>query len=198
MMSSPEQAIEAVYPLSSAQEGILFHSSLSPDEGIYLTQRLSTLPSNLDIEPFKDAWRQVIQRHTILRTAFLFGTIEKSLQVVGRRAQFPWAEEDWRQQPADAEPELLNTVLKADRMRGFELTRAPMMRFRLLRRRDGSYYLLWSFHHAILDGWSYPLVLKEVDALYTAACQGHDVHLPAAQPYQSYIAWLQRQDLGKA
>lgn len=194
-MNSYENAIEAVYPLSPAQEGILFHASLSADAGVYFIQRLCTLPRDLNVERFKDAWRHIMQRHTILRTAFLFESAERPLQVVGRQVPLPWEEEDWRMVAPDLEQQRLAALLEADRVRGFELTRAPLMRLRLVSRQDGSYYLLWSFHHAILDGWSWPLVLKEVYAFYAARGRAQ---LPIAQPYQSYIAWLQRQDLNKA
>jgi amino acid adenylation domain-containing protein/non-ribosomal peptide synthase protein (TIGR01720 family) len=197
-MAGHENVIEAVYPLSPAQEGILFDTLLSEDRGTYTVQRLSTLPDDLDIALLKDAWRQVIQYHTILRTAFLFESVEKPLQIVGRQVQLPWEEDDWRMIPTGIEQEELDTLLRADRAQGFELTHAPLMRFRLLHRHDGSYYFLWSFHHVILDGWSSPLVLKQVYTCYARAQQGQPTHFPAAQPYQMYITWLQRQDLRAA
>src|SRR3954471_24135055 len=113
-MEKHENAIEAVYPLSPAQEGILFHTSLATDKGLYTVQRLCTLPGNLDIVHFKDAWQQVIQRHTILRTAFLFESAEKPLQVVCRHVQMLWEEDDWRTVAPDAEQKQLDRLLEAD------------------------------------------------------------------------------------
>ena len=47
---------------------------------------------------------------------------------------------------------------------------------------------MWSFHHAILDGWSVSLLLEEFISRYQALIQGREVHLPASRPYRDYIA----------
>src|SRR5205807_4001805 len=58
--------------------------------------------------------------------------------------------------------------------------------------------LVWSFHHAILDGWSVSLLLQEFFARYQALAQGSQPQLPAGRPYRDYIAWLQQQDQAEA
>src|SRR6185295_18259940 len=55
-----------------------------------------------------------------------------------------------------------------------------------------------SNHHLILDGWSLPLVFKEVFMMYAALKRGHDLRLPASTPFRDYIVWLKHQDLSKA
>ncbi|HZA25088.1 MAG TPA: AMP-binding protein, partial [Dehalococcoidia bacterium] len=72
------------------------------------------------------------------------------------------------------------------------------MRGALLRVAEDAYQFVWSLHHLLLDGWSLPLVLKEVLACYEGYCGGREVHLERPRPYRDYIAWLQRQDLARA
>lgn len=45
-----------------------------------------------------------------------------------------------------------------------------------------------TMHHILLDGWSAPLVLRELFVLYA----GGD--LPTPTPYREYLSWLGRQD----
>ncbi|HEU5374259.1 MAG TPA: amino acid adenylation domain-containing protein, partial [Ktedonobacteraceae bacterium] len=56
------------------------------------------------------------------------------------------------------------------------------------------FYLLWSFHHAILDGWSTSNLLHELFLYYEALLHGQKAVVPSKRPYRDYIEWLQRQD----
>src|SRR5919202_6653184 len=88
--------IEAAYPLSPMQQGMLFHTLYAPESGMYFEQLSCTLDGNLNVLAFQRAWQQVLDRHPVLRTAFVWENIEKPLQVVGRRVRLPWEEHDWR------------------------------------------------------------------------------------------------------
>src|SRR5262249_27601843 len=52
----------------------------------------------------------------------------------------------------------------------------------------------WSHHHVLLDGWSLPLLLKDVMRFYESAVQGREVALERPRPYRDFITWLERQD----
>jgi len=80
---------EDVYPLSHAT-GMLFHSLFAPASGVYIQQPNYELHGNLDISAFERAWQQVVDRHPILRTAFVW-ELEKSIQIVGRHVRLPLA-----------------------------------------------------------------------------------------------------------
>ena len=72
------------------------------------------------------------------------------------------------------------------------------MRLALIRVADDTYHFVWSFHHLLLDGWSTPLVIKEVFTFYEGISQGRRVELGAVQPYREYIRWLRSQEMGAA
>jgi hypothetical protein len=66
MSTWPERSsIEDLYPLSSMQEGMLFHSISAPGTGMYVEQFTCTLRGPLDVDAFKQAWERVIQRHSV-------------------------------------------------------------------------------------------------------------------------------------
>src|SRR5918992_3227160 len=197
-MSKPNRNIESIYPLSPMQQGMLFHTLQAPDSGVYCEQTSYSLTGNLNVSAFKRAWWQAVQRHPILRTAFYWEEFSEPLQVVYRQVALPWVEEDWRGLSPSEQQGRFEAFLEADWARGFELGQAPLMRYALLRVAEESYYFVWSFHHLLLDGWSLPLVLKEVLACYEGYCGGREVHLKRPRPYRDYIAWLQRQDLARA
>ncbi|HEX8474859.1 MAG TPA: amino acid adenylation domain-containing protein, partial [Pyrinomonadaceae bacterium] len=190
--------VEDLYPLSPLQQGLFFHTLYAPTSGVYVEQLSCTLRGALDVEAFKQAWQQVVDRHPVLRTAFVWKELAEPIQVVRQRVKLPCVEEDWRGQSPVEQQEHLQAYLKADRERGFDLSKAPPLRVALFRLSDDSFHFLWSYHHLVLDGWCTPLVLREVFAFYEAFSQRRDISLERSRPYRDYIAWLRKQDLSKA
>lgn len=187
------QQVEDAYPLSPVQQGMLFHSVYAPDSGVYVTQ-VSRILEDVEVASFRGAWQKVVDRHPILRTAFVWKKTDEPLQVVGRHVELPVRVEDWRDLDAQEQERHLGEYLRADRERGFEPSRAPLMRLALFRLEDRRYHLVWSHHHLVLDGWSVPILLGEVMAFYHASVEGRDLVLDPPRPYVAYIEWLQRQD----
>ena len=195
-MSSTD--IEDILSLSPIQKGLLFHSLYAPDAGVYFQQVHCVLRGNLDLQAFRQAWQQSINRHSILRTSFFWEDLEEPVQVVNREVTLPIELEDWSELADSEQQSRLLDFLEADRRRGFELSRAPLLRLALLRLDEERYRLVWSHHHLLLDGWSIPLLLKEVFTVYRGLCWKEPVQLAQARPYRDYITWLQRQPLEEA
>ena len=190
--------VEDVYSLSPMQQGMLFHSLYSPDSGMYFEQLSCTLNGDLNVSAFQGAWQRVVERHPVLRTAFIWEGLDEALQVVRQQVKVPWEQHDWRAFSPIMQREQLKSFLQADRERGFDLSVAPLMRLTLLQVDENAYHFIWSYHHLLLDGWCLSLLLKEVFALYKAFSQGQDLHLVRSRPYRDYIAWLQQQNLSQA
>lgn len=189
-----DRQIEDLYPLSPLQEGLLFHSLAAPGGGLYVTQVASRL-DELDVAVFRRAWQQVIDRHPVFRTSFLWKEVRRPLQLVRRSVEVPLASLDWRSISYDDQRERLKGFLDQDRAKGFDLSTPPLMRLTLIRLKDQSYEFVWTHHHLLLDGWSTYLVIKEFLELYEAAYQGRSANLPVSHPYREYVAWIERQDL---
>jgi len=185
---------EDFYPLAPMQEGMLFHTVYAPDSGVYVTQQSYTLNGRLDVESFMRAWREVIERHSILRTFFVWEGVKKPVQIVQRQVELPLIQEDWRALSSAAQTQKWEARIQAERARGFVLAEAPLLRLVLVRVAEDTHQFLWSFHHLLLDGWSVFLVLKEVLAIYQSLSLGREPQLQRSRPYKDYIAWLKRQN----
>ena len=196
-MKSKHQ-IEDLYPLSSVQQGMLFHSLYEPETGLYIVQKHCTLSGNLNVPAFERAWQRVMDRHPILRTAFIWEGLDEPVQVVHRQAQLILHRPDWRELSPAQQQERLAAYLETERRQGFDLSEAPLMRLALIRLSSDRYQFVWSYHHLLLDGWCNALILKEVFTFYEAFSQGRDVEIKRSRPFRDYIAWLQEQDLSGA
>jgi len=193
-----DRGIEDIYPLAPMQSGLLFHSLYARESGVYFEQVSCTVEGGLDVESFRRAWQRAVDRHHILRTSFAWEGLEEPLQIVHRQASIPWQEADWRGLPAGEREHRLDSFLKADLARGFDLTKPPLMRLALIRLAEDAWQLVWSRHHLLLDGWSGPLLLAEWLLCYEAYARGQEASLERPRPYRDFIAWLRREDLSRA
>ena len=179
-----------IYPLAPAQEGMLFHTVAEPGSGVYVEQVTSTLHGPLREDALRDAWTRAVDRHPVLRTAFLWDGLDEPLQVVRQTVALPWERLDWRGVGPDEQERRLGDLLREDRARGFDLAQAPLLRLRLIQTDADEHRLVWTFHHLALDGWSTALVLNEVWADYAALAADRPAASAAPRPFRDYIAWL--------
>lgn len=191
-------AMKESYPLSPLQQGMLYHNLLLPDSGVDIEQIICTLKEPINISLFKSAWQTVINRHPILRTDFQWEGIDEPVQVVAPEIDLVLEFQDLCQLPPKDQISQLETAIRDDRFGGFKMSKAPLMRLTLFQFAESHYRLLWTFHHALLDGRSFPLVLKEVFQLYDALIEKRDLVYEQPRPYQDYIEWLQDKDLAAA
>ena len=194
----PTAEIEDRYPLSPLQQGMLFHSVYAPASPVYIGQLSFALEGQLDVEAFTDAWRRAIARHAVLRTSFIWENADEPLQLVHERVDLPLEQIDWRELSAVDQQEQLTGLLEAERGRGFELSVAPLMRFKLVQLGEESYRLIWTHHHLLLDGWSIATLLREIFADYENLKRDVDVQPPRSREYRDYIAWQRQQDSARA
>ena len=187
--------VEAIYPLSPMQEGMLFHSVSDPDSTAYLSQCTYTYKGVLNTDDYKRAWQRVVDQHPVLRTLVLWDQKERPLQLVRRQVTLEWQEEDWRTSSSEEQCHQLERFLEHDRHQSFNFKKAPLMRFALIRMNEEEHRFIWSFHHMLLDGWSCSLLLSEVFRHYYAFNQGGEVEPNHIPPYKDYITWLQAQDM---
>ncbi|MET0398105.1 MAG: condensation domain-containing protein, partial [Longimicrobiaceae bacterium] len=188
--------LEDVYPLTAMQEAMLLHAEAAP--GSYLVQFVHPLHGDVDAAAMRRAWEQVVARHAVLRTAFARDGLPVPMQAVLRRAELPFEVVDLRGVPEAGRAAEMEALLRADRARGFDPARAPLLRVALVRWADDAWEMAWSFHHALLDGWSAARVVGEVAAVYRAAAEGRRAALPDPWPFRDLVEWTRRGDAGEA
>ncbi|AEI43017.1 non-ribosomal peptide synthase/polyketide synthase [Paenibacillus mucilaginosus] len=189
--------IERIYPLSPLQEGMLFHTQLDPSSTAYFEQMTLRLEGGLDTDALEHSLHLLTERHESLRTVFRH-TSGGLLQAVysGRRTSLSM--EDLADLPREAAEERVQAYCAEDRASGFDPARGPLMRFALFRLGDREHRLVWSYHHALMDGWCLGLLVGEFLKLYESRLGRVPAGLPAVEPYFRYIEWLQERDTDSA
>ncbi|MFF2086086.1 amino acid adenylation domain-containing protein [Nocardia sp. NPDC058176] len=182
-----------VWPLSPLQYGLLFHALYDSDTADgYTVQSLLTLAGTVDATRLRAAAQALIDRHENLRVAFV-ETDDGPRQLVLAAAEIRWHEIDLTT-IADEEQRAreLDRVIELDALTRFDLTRPPLLRFTLIRTGQDTFRLVMTNHHLVLDGWSTPLLVRELLTLYVTA--GDASMLPPARSYREFLAWLTQQD----
>ena len=97
---------------------------------------------------------------------------------------------------AAAREQRAGELLAQDRAERFDLAAPPLLRFALIRLAAGEHRLVLTNHHMVMDGWSMPVLVRELLTLY--AHRGDADALPRVTPYRDYLAWLAGQDRAAA
>jgi amino acid adenylation domain-containing protein len=183
------------YSLSSTQLGTLLHNINYPHAGVYLQQFIIDYDKSLNIEIFKQAWQAVIQRHDILQTRFNISDLSNLTQVVDKSITYEFPVRDY----PIINGNNIAEYLISDRKQGFDFNaKNGLMRFCLFKLQDNNYKFIWTSHHAIFDGRSRTIILKEFDIIYQALLNNNTYSLPIPRPYKDYIEWLKQQDFSNS
>ncbi|MEK8072439.1 non-ribosomal peptide synthase/polyketide synthase [Rhodococcoides navarretei] len=182
-----------IWSLSPLQQGLLFHALFADASiDVYTMQVVLDLAGEVDAERLHHAAQTLLDRYDNLRTSFTATADGETVQIVHQDVLLPWTTMDLSHL---AEPERGTAVadaLAAEQRRHFDVSTAPLLRFMLVRITPTTYKLAMTNHHVLLDGWSLPLVMKEL--LYLYAARGSTASMPRVRSYRSYLAWLNQQD----
>ncbi|MDQ2771560.1 MAG: amino acid adenylation domain-containing protein, partial [Bacteroidota bacterium] len=190
---SDQANIQQIYPLTSMQEGMLFHT-LNDDSNAYFSQTTYTACGPLDEAVLTRSLAQLAQRHDMLRTSFVYEKVEQPMQVVLKNRAVGLSFQDLTALDATAQQDHLRDFKQRDIARGFDLTRDVLVRLSVLRTAPDTHEFVWSYHHMLMDGWCLATLLSELKDIYQALHAGRPVQLAPAVPFGHYIKWLGRQD----
>ena len=190
--------IEDLYVASPMQRGLVFHRLYAPESSAYFVQTIYDLQGDLNVDAFQVVWQRILDRYSILRTSFLWEDLDEVLQVVHRQLPLPWQYYDWRALRETEQQVKLREFIEDDRLLNIDLAEPPLLRMTLIRLADRQWKFIWSHHHALLDGWSAFIILKDAFRIYEAVSTNHELQLTPARSYRDYIAWLDQQDIGAA
>jgi len=190
--------IEAIYPLSGSQKGMFLESMSTLKSGIHIEQTVWSLSDNPNLDAFYRAWETVVSRHSALRGAFFQGFDNEPLQVIFHQVKIPVEKQNWCHVPEKEQQQKLFTYLESERIKGFPLEKAPLMRLSMIQIATDTWYIIWTYHHILLDGWCINIIFKELLTCFEAYIKGHNIKLEPQRSYRDYIRWLNNMNLSDA
>jgi amino acid adenylation domain-containing protein/non-ribosomal peptide synthase protein (TIGR01720 family) len=190
--------IEDLYPLSPMQNGLLSTAIRFNGPDPYLRQNLFELKGNIKPDFIKQAWQAVMGNEPMLRTGFIWENISKPLQFILKDLRIDWSEHDWQELPENSQKNKIQELINLDYEKSFDLQHPPLVRLNLIKLEPQRYWLLWSIHHILVDGWCSSILIKKFVTAYEQLNAQQKIMLPKSTPYYEYIEWVENQDLKKA
>ncbi|MEU5163243.1 amino acid adenylation domain-containing protein [Streptomyces sp. NPDC020875] len=182
--------LTAVWPQAPGQSGIQFQAAVADGSfDVYHMQFVLRLSGDIDPARMRAAGQALLDRHPNLRSAFLTGADGEPVQVVPEHVVLPWRQIDLTGLDPAARDAALDTVLAEDRADQLDPAVPPLFRLALLTDGPGRAALVLTAHHTVFDGWSSPLVFKDLIQLYAGTHQ-----LAPVRGYGDYLAWLSTRD----
>ncbi|RKG96951.1 amino acid adenylation domain-containing protein, partial [Corallococcus carmarthensis] len=177
------------HPLSFAQQRLWFIDQLDPGSALYNMPTALRLTGAVDVPALQQAFDALVQRHEALRTTFEAHDGEPR-QHVHPAPTGVLSVVDLTGLPDDAREAEAVRLASEDALTPFDLAAGPLARLTLLTLGAEEHVLLLCMHHAIGDGWSMSILVREVTALYEAFRQGQPSPLtPLPVQYPDFAVW---------
>ncbi|WP_350307669.1 condensation domain-containing protein, partial [Photorhabdus viridis] len=177
--------IQDIYALSPLQDGILFHHLLANEGDPYLVVSQMAFAERALLDRYLATVQQVVDRHAILRTAFIWQGLSVPAQVVWRQATLSVME--LTLDPTDGR--VCDQLMQRfdPRHHRLDLSKAPLLRFVVAQEADGRWIVLQLLHHLIGDHETMEVMHREVQMYLT----GQEDRLPAPTPFRNLVAQAQ-------
>ncbi|GLZ11665.1 hypothetical protein Acsp04_19000 [Actinomadura sp. NBRC 104425] len=186
--------IADVLPATPLQVGLSFHTLARGDEDtdVYVVQAVTSLLGELDPERMAAAARELLRRNPALRIHLAVTAAGDVVQVVPADVDLAWRHVDLSSCDPGERADRLAAHLQVELDRPFDPAEPPLIRFLLCTLGPDDHRLVITNHHALLDGWSMPLVGRSLLAIYAEL--GGGPAAPQAHPPAEYFRWLAGRD----
>lgn len=175
--------IQDIYPLTHLQEGFLFHRLISPDNDPYIAIWQYAFDTRDRLGEYLDAMQQVVDRHDILRTEFIWEQLTSPVQVVLRQASLRIDEVDTVALGGDVAQALLHDL--DEHYYQLDIGTAPAMRMLIAHDVSNKQWILQVItHHLIGDQMTTVSQEREIRTLLS----GDHASLPAPVPFRNFVA----------
>lgn len=196
---------EAIYFLSSTQEGMYFLNELTPDSTEYFIQYCISIEGAFSSDIAKQSLGLLALKHSILRANFVLPkSSDRVFQVILKNKEIEYISIDIsKSENIDVE---LDNIKTADMKRGFDLKKGSLIRITEVRCSEDKIILVWSIHHIIVDGWSISILLTDFMDFYGRITSGEKYEAIEKAIYDStssrasheqYVKWLEKKDIDR-
>jgi amino acid adenylation domain-containing protein len=180
--------VEDAYPLTVLQAGMLYHTELTPESPAYHNVNSYHFKARFERDKFEEAVRAIVARHAVLRTSFDLASYSEPLQLVHRTASLLIGVEDLSHLSPSQQDEVVAAFVEKERLRVFDLSRSPLLRFYIHLRSKGTFQFTWIECHAVLDGWSTTSTFAECFTHYFSLLRNQTPQeVPIGATFRDYV-----------
>ena len=170
------------FPATSVQESIFLAERVADDDSLYVVPLALKILGPLDGKALEKAACHLVRRHEALRTGFEWRE-DRLVQIVQADAVPLFEFEDADVCAETGQSEFINDIIAIEAAKPLRIDVPPLVRFRLLRLDREQSLLLATFHHLAVDGTSFQILMRDLDAFYRLE-SGTETDIPPAPAIQ--------------
>ena len=188
LQSSKE--IEGVYLANSLQQGFIYHALNQGDiDDAYRVQLIWEYHTTIDLVALKEAWSNAQVKYPTLRLRLAWD--EELVQVIDKIGTIDWRYIDLSNVNTPTRKAKIKVIQESDRSEIYQLEQGNLFRVYIIKQQADLYTCIFSNHHAILDGWSGPVLLNYIHDVYTKLLQQEQPLLSIDSSYEEAQKYLQ-------
>jgi len=187
---------DAEFPASHGQEQMVSCWEMSPT--MYNMQTTVVFEHEaIKVDSMRKAFRYVVEQQPVLRTIIRIDPVTN--EVYQRVLPTGRDEECFELKIVDVnDDEAARSVIEAESVSVFDLTRPPVVKGVLVRVSSGSEFLLLNQHHVGSDGWSVTILRRQILKAYLSFMSGNDLiedtdmNVPVYPNFVDWTMWSRR------
>ncbi|MBL6449151.1 amino acid adenylation domain-containing protein [Fulvivirga sp. 29W222] len=181
------ESYEDVYPLTPIELGMIYSSLMRPEEPVYHEQLILNVDID-NIDNFNAAIAKMVQRHTIYRTKYYMNSYGEPLKVVLKDIDLPVNFEDISNLSQAEKQIKIRTLTEKNLDARFKFDDELLWNLNVFKVEGDSCLIVFYFHHAISDGWSFSVFNTELSNLLDK--EGLKDLPPLKHSYKDYCALI--------
>lgn len=159
---------EAVYPMSGIEKGMVYHTIRmkpeSAEEIVYHEQNMYAFPvDNFNFDIFEDALNLLVERYEEFRKIY---DINNLAHIILKEIKPDLTFIDISHLNDAEQNAFITKKCEEEKLRQTELSMSVIWRMHIIKTRENYQYLLFDFHHSLIDGWSLSVFLRELNNTY--------------------------------
>ncbi|MCK4258405.1 MAG: amino acid adenylation domain-containing protein [Halanaerobiales bacterium] len=187
-----------IFKATPMQNGMLYYTLLNEDSVNYHVQICFKLEGKINQDYLKQAWEEVIKRHECLRTDFKWKEFKTPIQIILEKKEADIYEEDISKLNDSEQKRYLQRFKKEDLQKKFDFDSNKLSRLSLVKLSSEKYFMCWTFHHLLLDGWSTHIIFDELTKIYKSLVNNRPLPAKPLAQFSDYLEWIKNQNLKQA
>lgn len=184
--------LDNAYPVTPTQREQLYFNRINSDYQI--DQSMVVIEGDFDPEIMRQSWQYAAQRYDVFRTGYSDRACPgEPVAFICRQTAIPVVIEDWRELPRQNLPEALEQRLLEDRLKPFNPEQPPLIRVVIIIGPDNKHYMMQTFNHVLIDGWSNSNIITTLIKDYRALQTQQAVNVTPSG-FEPFITWLRGTD----
>lgn len=188
------EEVKSIYPLTSMQQGMLFHKIEDSTSLNYVLQTVLSIKQDLSLQIIKKTLKQLSNKHEILKTRIFYKKVTSPRQAIPKIREMELNYYD-----LSVEKEQLKRaqiIIENDKQRGFNIEEDCLFRLSILKIDENNYKVIMTAHHIIMDGWSLPILVDDFMELYELNKNGKftETVLEKQGIFSEYVSMILKKD----